>query len=405
MKETFDLQKHIEQGVEKIVSDTIKATLKNPKESAFMVRFAAASRKASKTRMKLEQEGLHVPGFLIASITSSCNLHCAGCYSRCNNATVDAAPVEQLSREEWLRVFREAEELGVSFIMLAGGEPMIRRDVIEAAGSMQNIIFPVFTNGTFIDERYFKLLDECRNLVPVLSIEGGREITDARRGEGIYDRVTGNMKKFREKGLIFGASITVTTENVQEVTSEAFVRGLAEQGCKLIIYVEFVPVTEEATHLAPGEKERAYMAEAVDALRNKYDDMVLLSFPGDELAMGGCMAAGREFFHINSHGGAEPCPFSPYSDINVKTTSLRDAMKSQLFDALREKHVLEEAHVGGCVLFTQRAQVEQIMAEDSEKSNQKRNCPPEPGRAELTTGKTRGCAATPFSGLPVCRSA
>ena len=56
MKETFDLQKHIEQGVEKIVSDTIKATLKNPKESAFMVRFAAASRRASKTRMKLEQE-------------------------------------------------------------------------------------------------------------------------------------------------------------------------------------------------------------------------------------------------------------------------------------------------------------------------------------------------------------
>ena len=328
MKETFDLQKHIEQGVEKIVSDTIKATLKNPKESAFMVRFAAASRRASKTRIKLEQEGLHVPGFLIASITSSCNLHCAGCYSRCNNATVDAAPVEQLSRDEWLRVFREAEELGVSFIMLAGGEPMIRRDVIEAAGSMQNIIFPVFTNGTFIDERYFKLLDECRNLVPVLSIEGGREITDARRGEGIYDRVTGNMKKFREKGLIFGASITVTTENVQEVTAAAFVRDLAEQGCKLVIYVEFVPVIEEATHLAPGEKERTYMAEAVDALRSKYDDMVLLSFPGDELAMGGCMAAGREFFHINSHGGAEPCPFSPYSDINVKTTSLRDAMKS-----------------------------------------------------------------------------
>ena len=121
MKEAFDLQQHIEQGVEKIVADTVKATLKNPKESAFMLRFAAASRKASKKRMQLEQEGLHVPGFLIASITSSCNLHCAGCYSRCNNATVDAAPVEQLSREEWQRVFQEAEELGISFIMLAGG--------------------------------------------------------------------------------------------------------------------------------------------------------------------------------------------------------------------------------------------------------------------------------------------
>jgi len=363
MKDSFDLQKHIEQGVEKIVTDTIRATLKNPKESAFMVRFAAASRKASKTRMKLEQEGLHVPGFLIASITSSCNLHCAGCYSRCNNATVDTAPVRQLSRDEWLRVFREAEELGVSFIMLAGGEPMIRRDVIEAAGSLPNVVFPIFTNGTFLDEPYFRLLDECRNLIPVLSIEGGRTITDARRGAGIYDLVTANMKAFREKGLIFGASITVTTENVREVTSRAFVRALAAQGCKLVIYVEFVPVTEEAKHLAPGDAERTYMAGAVDSLRETDDDVVLLSFPGDELAMGGCMAAGREFFHINSHGGAEPCPFSPYSDSNVRETSLREAIRSRLFETLREQHVMEAPHDGGCVLFTQRAQVERIMAQ------------------------------------------
>ena len=363
MKEAFDLQQHIEQGVEKIVADTVKATLKNPKESAFMLRFAAASRKASKKRMQLEEEGLHVPGFLIASITSSCNLHCAGCYSRCNNATVDAAPVEQLSREEWQRVFQEAEDLGISFIMLAGGEPLIRRDVVEAAGAMPNIIFPIFTNGTFIDERYFKLLDTCRNLVPVLSIEGGREITDARRGSGIYDLVTKNMAKFKEKGLIFGASITVTTENVGEVTSRDFVRKLADQGCKLVIYVEFVPVTEEAKYLAPGEQERAVMARAIDALRADYDDMVLLSFPGDELAMGGCMAAGREFFHINSHGGAEPCPFSPYSDSNVKQSSLKEAIRSRLFEQLREQHVLEEEHVGGCVLFAQKDQVERIMAE------------------------------------------
>ena len=362
MSEPFDLQKHIEHGVEKIVADTIRATLKNPKESAFMVRFAAASRKASATRLKLEREGLHVPGFLIASITSSCNLHCAGCYSRCNSATVDSAPVEQLSGEEWRRVFREADELGVSFIMLAGGEPLLRRDVIEAAGEMQNIIFPIFTNGTFIDDKYYRLLDERRNLVPVLSIEGGREMTDARRGEGIYDLVTANMRKFRDKGLIFGVSITVTTENVREVTAPEFVRGLAEMGCKLVIYVEFVPVTEEAAYLAPGAEERAYMAQAMDTLRESRDDMVLLSFPGDELAMGGCMAAGREFFHINSHGGAEPCPFSPYSDSSVKTGSLREAIRSRLFSELRKEHLLEGEHTGGCVLFTRRTQVEQLVS-------------------------------------------
>ena len=37
MKQQFDLQKHIENGVEQIVADTLRATLKNPRESAFMV--------------------------------------------------------------------------------------------------------------------------------------------------------------------------------------------------------------------------------------------------------------------------------------------------------------------------------------------------------------------------------
>ena len=348
--------------MEAIVADTLKATLKNPKESAFMAKFAIASRKASKTRLKLEEDGLHVPGFLIASITSSCNLHCAGCYSRCSNATNDAPPVDQLSSAEWLRIFREAEELGISFILLAGGEPMIRRDIVEAAGKMRNIIFPVFTNGTFIDERCFKLLDDCRNLVPVLSIEGGQEITDARRGTGIYRLVTDNMRRFREKGLIFGASITVTTENVREVSSPAFLDSLMEKGCKLVIFVEFVPVTEEARHLAPGDAERTYLAKAMEDLRRKYAEAVLLSFPGDELAMGGCMAAGREFFHINSHGGAEPCPFSPYSDVNIRDTSLRAAIASPLFQKLQAEGVLSGEHVGGCVLYEKRELVETLAA-------------------------------------------
>ena len=362
MKEPFDLQKHIEEGVENIVAETIKATLKNPKESAFMVRFAAASRKASKTRMKLEKEGLHVPGFLIASITSTCNLHCAGCYSRCSNATNDAPPVEQLSNEEWLRIFKEAEELGVSFILLAGGEPMMRRDIIEAAGDMPGILFPIFTNGTFIDKRYFELLDAKRNLIPVLSIEGGKEITDERRGTGIYEIVTDNMNKLHEKGLIFGASITVTTENYKEVTSHEFLDSLIDKGCKLVIFVEFVPVTEEARHLAPGDAERAYMMQAMEELREHYNEAVLLSFPGDELAMGGCMAAGREFFHINSHGGAEPCPFSPYSDVNIRDTSLREAIDSPLFHKLQDEGVLSGEHVGGCVLYEKRDQVEALVS-------------------------------------------
>ena len=89
--------------------------------------------------------------------------------------------------------------------------------------------------------------------------------------------------------------------------------------------------------------------------------MMFVSFPGDEKSSGGCLAAGRGFFHINSHGGAEPCPFSSYSDINVRDTSLREAMGSRLFAALSSGHLLEEDHAGGCVLFERREQVEEIV--------------------------------------------
>ena len=362
MSAEFDLQNYLIKGVEGVVADALKATLKNPKESAFMLRFAAASRSASKKRRIAEDGGEHIPPFLIASITSQCNLHCAGCYSRCNHATVDSEPVKQLTGDEWLSIFDEADELGISFIILAGGEPMLRRDVIEAAGQKQNILFPVFTNGTFIDERYFTLFDRCRNIVPVMSIEGSRQVTDERRGEGIYDKLTANMDEFKKRGLIFGASVTVTSQNIEEVTSQTFLESLAEKGCKAIIFVEYVPMTDDSRSLALSDSDRDDLMNAIPHIREKNSDMVLIAFPGDEKSSGGCVAAGRGFFHINSHGGAEPCPFSPYSDINVKNTSLREAMHSPLFTALRDGSILMDDHTGGCVLFEKRDMVEALIA-------------------------------------------
>ncbi|MCM1543422.1 MAG: radical SAM protein, partial [Blautia sp.] len=326
-------------------------------------KFAAASRKASKIRAEEEKNGVHIPPFLIASITSSCNLHCAGCYSRCNHATQDSEPVSQLTSEEWLSIFREADEIGISYILLAGGEPLLRRDIIEAAGKMQNIIFPIFTNGTYMDGKYFKLFDQCRNLIPVMSIEGGKEETDLRRGEGIYEKLISNMDSLHEKGLLFGVSVTVTTENVREAVSADFLDSLADRGCKLVIYVEFVPVTEESRELAPGEEEREFLKNGIGKLRGEYPEMVFVSFPGDEKSSGGCIAAGRGFFHINSHGGAEPCPFSPYSDMNVRDTSLKEAMQSRLFQALRDGDLLADDHAGGCVLYGKREQVEGLLRE------------------------------------------
>ena len=360
-KTEFDIQEYLGRGVERIVSDSLRASLKNPRETAFLVRFAAASRAASRKRSKLERQGEHIPPFLISSITSACNLHCAGCYSRCSCATEDTAPADQLTGEEWNRIFAEAEELGVSFILLAGGEPMLRRDVIEAAADHPRILFPIFTNGTVLDEAFLTLFDRSRNLLPIFSIEGDQAETDSRRGPGVYHTLLRDMEEMQKRGLLFGVSVTVTRDNLRQVLSDAFLDSLSGRGCKAVIYVEYVPVTEESVALAPEEKERALLRRETERLRRDRPELVFISFPGDEKSSGGCLAAGRGFFHINSHGGAEPCPFSPYSDVNVRDTSLRAALRSGLFQRLVNGDCLLEEHAGGCVLFEKRHEVEALL--------------------------------------------
>ena len=358
MDKEFDIQSYMTRGVERIVTDALRASVKNPRETAYLVKFSTAAKKASRKRARAEAGGEHVPPFLIASITSSCNLHCAGCYSRCNEATTDSAPVDQLTGEEWKKVFDEAEDMGVSFLLLAGGEPLLRWDVMQEAAKQPNILFPIFTNGTFMGAKYMDLLDAHRNMIPVISVEGDREKTDARRGEGVYDRLISVMDGLKERGLLFGTSITVTSENLDEVTSDEFLNTLSEKGCKLVIYVEYVPVSEESTDLTLSDEERDRLLSEVSRVRDAHQDMVFVSFPGDEKSSGGCIAAGRGFFHINSHGGAEPCPFSPYSDINVRDTSLKEALHSELFRKLKDSDILADDHKGGCVLYEKREQVE-----------------------------------------------
>lgn len=363
MSESFNIQDYLANGVENIIKDAMRASLKNPKESLFLLKFSKYAKKATKIRQKFSEEGQNIPVFLIASITSSCNLHCTGCYSRANDACSDEVPLNQLTDDEWEDIFRQAKEIGISFIVLAGGEPMIRQDVINKASNYPEILFPIFTNGTLLNDDYLKLFDDNRNLVPILSIEGNEKVTDSRRGEGIYSQLVESMEVMKKNNIAFGASLTFTKGNLDSLVSKEFINQLHDFGCKVVFFIEYVPVDEKTVDIAPTDEERELLLNEINHLREEYSDMLFLSFPGDEKTSGGCLAAGRGFFHINSHGGAEPCPASPYSDINVRDTSLIDALNSKLFKSLRDGGILMDDHEGGCVLFENNEKVERLLGE------------------------------------------
>ena len=360
----LNLNDFMNNGIKDIAATASRFYLGNRKGQAFLLRFAASMRKSAKIRERYERNGTHIPPFLIASIATDCNLRCAGCYAWANGGCGDGKAKEQLTADDWRKIFQEASDVGISFILLAGGEPLLRSDVIQLAAEFDSIIFPVFTNGTMVNDEYLKLFDDHRNLIPVLSIEGDAEKTDARRGNGVSRQIEQAGERFKERGILFGTSITVTAENQRDVTDQRFADALRESGCGLVFYVEYVPVEGNTDHLVLDEENLRILAARIDGLRNdrKNRGMILLSFPGDEEAMGGCLAAGRGFFHINAAGGAEPCPFSPYSGMSLKEQSLLTVLQSRFFEKVREISAAGAlSHKGGCTLFQYEEEVRQAM--------------------------------------------
>ena len=358
----MDLASYMAESIRNIMAKAYLGVLSNSGEARFVAKMQRTITKAERRRKAYkEKEGVEVPPFLIASIATTCNLQCKGCYARKNGIAGDTPSKETLSPEQWSTIFHEAAELGVSFCLLAGGEPLTRRDLLESAAEVEDIIFPVFTNGTMIGAVYTEFFRKHLNMIPVISLEGELAATDERRGQGIFQRALLSMEMLHREKLFFGTSITVTTENYREVTSEAFLGHLAELGCRLVFYVEYVPFDETTEHLAFHDVHVAAMEQIVEQRREQYKEMIFLSFPGDEKALDGCMAAGRGFFHIGPDGNAEPCPFSPFSDTNAARDGLRAAIASPLFRKIRAARALGWEHTGGCTLYEHRDEVEALL--------------------------------------------
>lgn len=355
----MNLTEYLNRAVENLFRESLRSLFANARENEFLLRAAGAQQKAAAKRSESAKEGTPVPPFLIASIATQCNLHCAGCYARAFHACRDTAADGELDAAGWGALFREAADMGVSFVLLAGGEPLERPDVLARAAEVPQVIFPVFTNGTLFTESALGLFDRHRNLIPILSVEGGRELTDARRGNGVYDRVRQAVGELNRRGIPYGVSLTVTKANLPSVTGDAFIGAYRKNGCRLAMYVEYVPADGDAAP-APDAEDRRFLSGRLESLRQRQPGMLFFSFPGDEKEMGGCLAAGRGFFHINARGDAEACPFSPVSDTNIKDGGLRRALASPLFRRIRESGLGREEHTGGCALFGKKEEIDRL---------------------------------------------
>jgi MoaA/NifB/PqqE/SkfB family radical SAM enzyme len=252
--------------------------------------------------------------------------------------------------------------------MIAGGEPLVRMEILDIIQEFPEITFLVFTNGLLIDEALTLKLKNMRNFVPVISLEGYEKETNERRGAGVYERLQGIVKILKQHHIFWSVSLTVTRSNFTDVTSEQFIANLVNLGCKLFFFVEYTPVTKDTEGWLLTDEQRSTLLSLRNGFRSRHSAL-FIAIPGDEEEIGGCLAAGKGFIHINAQGDVEPCPFAPYSDTNLRDMSLLDALKSDFLKKIRDNHERLGEAEGGCALWVERDWVKSLL--DGKSAGQK----------------------------------
>ena len=242
-------------------------------------------------------------------------------------------------------------------MMITGGEPLMKPEILWEAGKRRDMIFPVFTNGMLLNKGSISFFKHHHHLIPILSVEGDRYRTDDRRGKGVYDRLIQNMEQLRKARQMYGLSLTITRENFDEVTHPVWLRSKYGLGCRLFIMVDYVPQTESDMDLCLTKEQKAKLPSRLALLR-KSIPALFISLPGDEEKFGGCLAAGRGFAHISAAGNLEPCPFAPFSDMNLRERSLKEILGSPFMNRIRKSHHLLGEANGGCTLWENREWVQ-----------------------------------------------
>lgn len=310
-----------------------------------------------------KRENFPVPVAISLSPTMRCNLSCVGCYSK------DYPRDNELSLEKIDDMLGSAEKMGVFLTVVTGGEPLLRDGLLDILKRHKKILFLMVTNGTLLDDSTAAKIAKAGNIIPVVSIEGMKEQTDARRGEGIYDRVRDAMVSLENAGAIFGFSSMVSSENFEVLSDNEFIEEMLDRGCVMGFYTEYIPIGSAAEwDLVLEDNERDIFRERLIELRRS-NPIMLAHMPDDEYGPDGkCMAVMGGCVHINSQGYVEPCPFAHMASDNINEKGLIESLRSQFLAQIRASDAACRHGRLGCALFENIEIVKQIAANTNAKA-------------------------------------
>lgn len=153
-------------------------------------------------------------------LTERCNLGCRMCYV-CQSAGDVARKARELSASQWLDLAHQAVDNGMVFLLLTGGEVLLRPDFFELYTPLtrMGLILTLFTNGTLITDALAARLADAPPSRTEITIYGATTATyEAVTGvPGSYARCCAGIEALVKRRVPLGLKTTVTRQNVDEL--------------------------------------------------------------------------------------------------------------------------------------------------------------------------------------------
>lgn len=361
----------------------------NVRETLF-TNFIGNDNLPSSPRLKESRKkyGCNIPWLILLDPTDACNLRCDGCTAEKETAT-------ELSFDELDAIIEQGKALGTYLFAFSGGEPFLRRhDLIALCNKHAECVFLAFTNGTLVDEDLAGDLLRVKNMVPILSPERLAANTGCSFCDATEEHLRKAMAVLKEAGLLFGVSCCYDSGNYQVLGSERFFDEMIALGAKFAWFFTYLPLGSggDPARMATAE-QRAYMYRQIRKFR-KSKPLFTMDFWNDGEFMGGCVAGGRFYCHINAGGDVEPCVFTSFSDSNIHIKTLLEAYRSPLFMAYYQQQPFNANPLRSCPLLDNPEKlIELVESSDA--------CPTDLQEPEDVKELSRKCQAHAAAWTPV----
>ena len=156
------------------------------------------------------------------ALTHRCNLRCVHCYAR-EDSPLQVIPEPELSTEQWLAIIADVKEAGCLYLLLTGGEPLLRDDFSEiyTFAKRNGFLVTVFSNGTLLSDRILELFRELPPRLVEISLYGATaETHDRITGiQGSFSQALQGIKKMLDQGINVGLKSILMKTNIDEFSA------------------------------------------------------------------------------------------------------------------------------------------------------------------------------------------